>query len=111
MTHGARVERGAAPPRLILGHVRSDRKRAAARDEVAGVVAVVAGQCDPSAAGQMLIDHRDGRAPLRVSVGRLDLEVDQDGVAVLHQRIGRVAQFGLLARPFLASLASGSVVD
>ena len=35
-------------------------------------------QGDPASAGQTLIGHRDGRAPLRESVGRLDLKIDQD---------------------------------
>jgi len=110
MAHGARVECRAARARLILGHVRSDLECAAALDDVAGVVAAVASQCDPSAAGTRSSTIAMA-APLRESVGRLDLEIDQDGVAIFHQRVGRVAQLGFFARPFFASLAFGSVVD
>ena len=46
------VERRSAPPRLVLRHMRGDRQRAAAGHKVAGVVALVAAQRDPPAAGQ-----------------------------------------------------------
>src|ERR1019366_10030819 len=44
-------------------------------------------------------DHRNCRAPLGTSISWLHLKVDQDGVAILHQRVGRVTKLGLLARP------------
>ena len=45
-------------------------------------------------------NHRSANS-LHLLVGRLDLKVEQDGVAVLHQGIGRVAQAGFLAAPFV----------
>src|SRR5208337_2280518 len=117
MAHGAGVDRRATWARQVLRHVRGDLERAAGLDEVAGVVALVAAQRDPLAAGQGFADHRNRRAPLGISVSRLNLEVDQDSgkptrvvleysserrrlesVTVLHQRVSRVAELGLLAR-------------
>ena len=76
MTHGASVERRAARADLVSRHLRSDCERAAVGDEVAGVITLVGAQRDPAAAGQALIRHGDGGAPLGVAVGRLDLKVD-----------------------------------
>src|SRR6201996_1871420 len=101
MAHGASIKRRAAWARLILGYVRRDSECAATRDEVTGVVAAVAGHRDAAVAGQVLIKHHDRGAPLRVAVGGLDPEGDQDGVAVLHQSVGRVTQLGLFARALL----------
>jgi hypothetical protein len=104
MPHGAHVEGGAARTRLIPRHVRDNIKRTAIGDNVAGVVDLVPAQSDSPAARQVFIDHRQRRAPFNVAVGRFNLEVHQKGAAVLHRRVGPVAQLGLLARAFLRQL-------
>src|SRR5215467_2931703 len=80
MAHSACVERRASRPRVIARDMRRDLERAVSSDEVAGVVTAVAGQGDAPVAGQSLIGHRQRRAPLGVSVGRLDLKVHQYGI-------------------------------
>jgi hypothetical protein len=97
MTDSACIKGGAARPCIILRHVRGDIERAAAGDEVAGIIALVAAQRDAAAARQPFIRHGERRPPLGQTIGRLDLKINQQGVAVLDQRVGRIAQFGLLA--------------
>src|ERR1700746_3964583 len=46
LTGGARVERGTSRPRIILRHVRGNVECATARDEAAGVVALIRAQGD-----------------------------------------------------------------
>src|SRR5215472_16638141 len=76
MTGSAGIEGGTAGPRIILGHMRGDSKRAATGDEVAGVIALIAAQCDAAAAGQPFIRHGDRRPSLGSAIGRLDLQVN-----------------------------------
>ena len=99
----------AEPPRppIILRHVRRDVERTAGRDEVAGVVSLIAAQGDAATARQPLVGHCEGRAPLGRAIRRLDLKVNQQGVAVLHQRVARVAELGSLPLPLRASSALG----
>jgi hypothetical protein len=94
---GAYVQCGASRPPIILRHVRRDVERTAGRDEVAGVITLVATQGDPATAHQPFVGHCDCRPPFGQAVCRLHLKVNQRGVAVLHQRVGRIAQIGLLA--------------
>ena len=54
-------------------------------DEVVGIVALVAAHRDAATAGQARGDHRERGTPLGTSIGRFDLKVDQNGVAILHQ--------------------------
>src|SRR6266852_5192908 len=42
-----------------------------------------------------------------IAIGRLDLKINQDGVEVLRQRMGRVTQLGLLTRALLGQLGLG----
>jgi len=37
---------------------------------------------DAAAAGQPFIDHCDRGAPLGIAIGRFDLKINQDGVAI-----------------------------
>src|SRR6266702_2277664 len=97
MPGGARVERGTPRPRVILCHVRSDLECAARRDEAVSIVALVPSQSNSATARQPLVGHRLRRAPLSFAVRRLDLKVDQQEIAVLGQRVGRVAKLGFLA--------------
>src|SRR5438132_1219482 len=97
MPGGARVERGTPRPRVILCHVRSDLECAARRDEAVSIVALVPSQSNSATARQPLVGHRLRRAPLSRAVRRLDLKVDQQEIAVLGQRVGRVAKLGFLA--------------
>src|SRR6266849_10513820 len=94
---GARVERGTPRPCVILGHVRGDLEGAARRDEAVSIVALVPSQSNAATARQPLAGHRLRRAPLSSALGRLDLKVDQQEIAVLGQRVGRVANLGLFA--------------
>src|SRR6201981_3037725 len=97
MTSGPRVESGTSGPRVILCHVRGDIEPAAGRDELARVIALIAAQRDSMTARQSFIDHCHRRPPLGQAVGRLDLKLTQQRIAVLHQRVGRVAKLGFLA--------------
>src|SRR5580658_2129564 len=84
MAYGAGVERRTTGPRQILRNVWRDVEGTAGIDEIAGVVALVADHRDAAPAGQARCDHRKRGTPLGISIGRLDLKVDQNGVAVLH---------------------------
>src|SRR5262249_41195014 len=95
MAGGPRVERRAPAPRKVLRHVGSDLECTARGDELAGVIALVAAQRDATSARQPLIGHRHCGTPLGSAVGRLDLQINEQGVAVFRQGIGRVAQLGL----------------
>src|SRR5437773_9935001 len=52
MTSRPRVECGTSGSRIILRHVRGDIERAAGRDEIARVIALIAPQRDPMTARQ-----------------------------------------------------------
>jgi hypothetical protein len=51
------------------------------------------------------------RPLLRLSVRGLDLKVEQDGIAVLHQRVRRIAQPGFFTQAFSSSLGLGVGAD
>src|SRR3984893_1143303 len=97
LTGGPRVECGTSGPRLILRHVRGNVERPTAGDEVAGVVTLIAAQGDAAAARQSFVSHRDRRPSLGPAIRRLDLKVNQQRIAVLHQRVGRVTKLSFLA--------------
>jgi hypothetical protein len=98
MAHSASVDRRATCAGQILSHMRRDLERTAGRDEVVGIVALVAAQRDPSAPGQTFTDHCNRSAPLGTSIRRLNLKVDQDGVAILHQRDGWITDLSQLSK-------------
>src|ERR1019366_6748016 len=108
MARSAAVERGAAGATLIARDVWGDLERAARRDELSRVVALVGAQCNPSAARHRGLQHRPGAVALGVAVSRFDRELDQETVAVLHQRVGRVTQLRFLARSLLRQLRFGA---
>ena len=97
MTRGTRIERRASRPCEILCDMRGDLEFPTRGDELAGVITFVAAQGDSTAAGQAFVGHRDRRTPLGSAVGRLDLKIDQQAVAVLRQGVGRIVKLGLLA--------------
>jgi len=68
MPRGTPIERGAARPRMILGHVGSDLERATGSDKIARVVALVATERDPLSPREPLVGHGDRRARLREKV-------------------------------------------
>ena len=107
MTRGAAVECGAAGATLVARDVRGDLEPAARSDELGSVVAFVGSQCTPPAARQRSLQHRPRAFALGVTVGWFDRELDQETVAVLHQRVGRVTQLRFLARPLLRQLRLG----
>src|SRR6202171_3977582 len=104
MTRGAAVERRAPSAPLLARAVRGDLERAACGHELTSVVALVGPEGNPPAARQLRLQHRPGAFALGVAVGRLDRELDQETVAVLHQGIGRVTQPRFLARSLLRQL-------
>jgi hypothetical protein len=82
---------------VILCHVRGDLECAARRDEAVSIVALVPSQSNAATVRQPFTGHCLRRAPLRVAVRWLDLKVDQQEIAVLGQRVGRVVKLGLFA--------------
>ena len=73
-------------------------QRPASRDKIGGIISLVRAQSDAAGPRQALIEHFDRGAALGRPVGFDDLKVNQQPIAVLHQRIARVAQLGFLAR-------------
>jgi hypothetical protein len=94
-----------------LGYPWGHFQHPASRDKIGGIISLVRTQSDAAGPRQALIKHFDRGASLGRPVGFDDLKVDQQPIAVLHQRIARVAQLGFLARTLRVKRASGSVVD
>src|SRR5262249_31039983 len=97
VTRGARVERRASGPPEILRHMGGNLEFPTRCDEIAGVITFVPAQGDSAAPSQAFISHRDRRTALGSAVRRLDLNIDEQAVAVLSQGIGRIAKLGLFA--------------
>ena len=105
---------------LILLDMRSHVKRAVTCHESSSFIALVAGDSEmvrnlrrtryPSLSTKPL-PHRQPMLALGAAAGLPHLQVDQEAIAIFHQRTLGVTELGFFAGPFLASLASGSVVD
>ena len=63
-------------------------------DEPSGVVALVPSHGASPGCGGQSGQHLDGGGPLGVAVGGGELGVDDQGVAMLHEQVPRVAQHG-----------------
>ena len=82
----------------VLRNVRRHVAVAAPCDEVRRVVALVAAHGDAALARHVVSSSIvSASAALGVAVGLVHLQVDQQPVAVLHQRVRRVRQLRLLA--------------
>src|ERR1700689_3743960 len=86
--------------RDVLSDVRRNVARATVRDEVARIVALVAGERDASRARDVVVYKVERVAPLGTAVGNVHLQIDDQPVAVLHQRVRRVTELCLFAAPF-----------
>ena len=75
-----------------------DVDRATIAHEVRGVVARVAVDRDAAVLRRVRVEHRDRRAALGVTIRLLDAVVDDEPVAILHQRVHRVARRSRLPR-------------
>jgi hypothetical protein len=67
-------------------------------DRIAGMVRGAPVKRRALSACSSAVAHRPWPTLRCGAVGRFDLKVDQDGVAVLHQRVGRAAQLRFLTR-------------
>src|SRR5580704_532605 len=105
---GSAVDRSAAIGG-VLGDVWSDLPLAASLAEVAVVVGLVRAHRSTTsgAATALPAEHEQGSLGLGVA-GRLgELEVDEQAVAVLHQRVAGIAELGLLAAAFAGQPSLG----
>src|SRR5438477_6171271 len=100
------VDRGAAPLRALC-NVRDDVHFAAAVHEVAGVVALVARDRDALLADKRLADHLQRASALRVSGRGRDTEIDEQAIAILHQRVRAVRELRLFAEALARELRLG----
>src|SRR5271155_2036906 len=103
------VQRRAARAAVVGRDMWSHVQRPAGRDEIRGIISLVRAHSDAAGPRQVLINHFDRGASLGRAVGFDDLKIDQQSVAVLHQRMTRIAQLGFLARPLGAQGGSGVV--
>ena len=99
----ARVSRRTAVNRRgtpigVLRHVRRRVHRAQFIDEVLGVVGLVGAERDRPRSIAARLDHVQRRDPLGMAVGLGQAGVDNEAVAVLHQRMSHEAELGFLAR-------------
>ena len=78
-------------------------------DEFLGVLALVGAERDqPQPIGARL-DHVQRRDPLSMAVGLAQTSVDDEAIAVLHQRAPHEAQLSFLARPLAPKLLEAPV--
>jgi len=82
------------------GDVRSNIPSATRLDELPRVIAAVSSQRDWRRSWQVLVDHLQCRLALRGPVGGRDENVDDQPVAVLHQRVLRKGEPGFPADSF-----------
>ena len=97
-----------ALPRDLLRDVRRDPQGAHAGDEAGDVEALVAADRHRA---RGLRQHHQRRLAFGGARGRGDADIRHQAMAIVEQHVPRVRQLRLAARPFRASIASGSVVD
>ena len=84
----------------LVRHVRRDIAVATIPDEVARVVALVSSQRDAAFSRQVVVDHFECHSPFGGAGCFGDAEIDEHPMAVLHERVGREGQLGLLPVAF-----------
>src|SRR6516225_11372321 len=101
------VQHRTAPAAVIGSHVWGNVQRPTSRDEAGGIISLVCAQGDAPGSRQGVLDHLDCGAALGRPVGFDNLKVDQQPIAVLHQRIARVTKPSLLARTLAPTALRG----
>src|SRR5512142_2681211 len=96
MPSRALINRTAAIPFEVLGHMRCDLHVATLGHELRRVKALVPSHRQPPLP-QNLLQHQQRRVALRPPVGLPHHRVHNQSVSVLHQQIAAVAQFRFLA--------------
>jgi site-specific DNA recombinase len=99
---------GAAPSTGVLRHVRRDLAASQLGNAVSGVVTLVGSQRPRvKAALARLLDQLRDRIPLGRAAGLAQLEVHQQPVSVLHQRVAHIRQMRFFATPLLGQSSLG----
>ena len=93
-------------PLLILGDMRRNIQVSALGDKTGSIKSFVPANRNRLAAGNLL-QHHQRRIPLCRSVGLKNFRGDNQSVAVLHQQISAIAQFGFFAWTFARQLGIG----
>jgi hypothetical protein len=111
MMSSTSIEPRSLRARQILGYGRGNLQRAAFSDEVAGTESSVGTQPNPTAASEAFVSHGQRGAPLGKAVGRRNLKIDRQRIAILNQYIGRVTELGFFALTLACQQGLGSVLD
>ncbi len=96
-----RVDRAAAVPEFVLGHVGRDAQASDGRDPGARVVGFVGADGQAPRRQRQLAEHDDRGVAFGRPPGRRDGGVDDQAVAIVRQQMGEVAELGLRPTAFL----------